>query len=293
LSFCFVWFIIDIYSHFEKENGMLDFVKNELKKYNIELVFSLNLEECEIKRPYLLERSGISKGSVIIFAVPYLSKAAFEKRNISAYAVSRDYHIFFDQLFKEIIPILKEKYPNNSFAGFTDHSPINEIVAAAKTGIGVIGKNHLLITEKHSSFVFLGEIITDAILPSSPHKVEGCEGCQKCIDACPVKTDISKCISAVTQKKADLDEIEVDLVKTHGCAWGCDICQLACPHTQKALNNNTLFSSVDFFNTKLTPILTSEGVEQMSDEEFKERAYSWRGKQAIIRNLKILEGKES
>lgn len=272
---------------------MLDFIKTELKKNNIDLVSCLHLDECEIKRPYLLDKNGIEHGSVIIFAVPYLSKVAFGKRNVSSYAVSPDYHAFFISLFNTIIPVLKEHFPDKKFAGFTDHSPINEIKAAANAGLGVIGTNHLLLSEKYSSYVFIGEIITDAILPSFFTETKHCIDCKKCLATCPVGTDINRCLSSLTQKKGDLNEDDKALIKEHKCAWGCDICQEVCPYTQKAFKNGTIFTSIDFFNNDLTPSITSESIEKMTENDFKARAYSWRGKQVILRNLKILEEKES
>ncbi|MBR2381898.1 MAG: epoxyqueuosine reductase [Clostridia bacterium] len=271
---------------------MLQFIKNELAKFNIELVSSLSLEECKITRPYLLERCGIESGSAIIFTVPYLTSVSAGERNISSYSVSRDYHFFFANLFDTLIPILKEMYPNNKFAGFTDHSPIDEIHASAISGLGVIGKNHLLITEKYSSYIFIGEILTDAILPSSAGEIKECVNCGKCLLACPVSMEIGRCLSALTQKKGELTDSEKEAIKSHNCAWGCDRCQECCPYTVKAKANGTIYSKIAFFNEALTPTLTSELVENMSDEEFKHRAYSWRGKKTVLRNLEILEGKE-
>lgn len=271
---------------------MLDFIKHKLEKFNIDLVSCISLRECRINRPYLLEKSGISDGSVIIFAVPYLSREATGKRNISSYAVSRDYHIFFSSLFNEIIGDLKEGFPDNKFAGFTDHSPIDEIEAAAKAGLGVIGHNHLLITERYSSFAFLGEIITDSALPYRSDPVKHCIKCGQCLTACPVSGNSDKCLSALTQKKGELNADEKLLIKKSGCAWGCDICQQVCPYTLKAKNDGTIYTNIGFFNEYLTPLITSEDIEKMSDSDFKERAYSWRGKQTITRNLKILEEKE-
>lgn len=272
---------------------MLNFIKNELNKRSIELVSCLRLDECKIGRQYLLERNGISNGSVIIFAVPYFSEAGLNSRNVSAYAVSRDYHQYFSMLFEKIISELKAQYPDNKFAGFTDHSPIDEIDAAARAGLGVIGKNHLLITEKYSSFVFIGEIITDAILPSSSGEVKSCLSCGKCVSACPFGTNVESCLSALTQKKGDLTPREQDAIKSSGIAWGCDICQSVCPYTEIAIKNKTIFSNIDFFKSNLTPHLTCELVNSMTDEEFSKRAYSWRGKKVILRNLQILEGKEN
>ncbi len=272
---------------------VINLVKQELGKLNIDLVSSLSLGECEITRPHLLQRCGISSGSVIIFAVPYLTRDSLENRNISSYAVSKDYHLFFKSLFEDVISTLKKEYPENAFAGFSDHSPINEINAAAKAGLGVIGTNHLLITKKHSSYVFLGEIITDASLPSMASEIKHCMDCKKCISSCPVKTDIDLCLSSLTQKKGELNKEEARRIKESKCAWGCDICQEVCPYTESAIKNNTIFTSIEFFKNDLTTSLNSHEIEAMSDEQFSKRAYSWRGKSVISRNLRIIEGKES
>lgn len=271
---------------------MLEFIKNELLKFNIDLVSSISLDKCKITRPYLLERYEIDSGSAVIFAVPYLTEFSAGNRNISSYSVSRDYHLFFSNLFDTLIPILKEKYPGNKFAGFTDHSPIDEIHAAALSNLGIIGKNHLLITEKYSSYIFIGEIITDAILPSIEGEIKECINCGKCLLSCPINMQVEDCLSALTQKKGKLNDTEKEAIKLHNCAWGCDRCQECCPYTIKAKSNGTIYSKIDFFNENLTPILTTELIENMSNEEFKSRAYSWRGKNTIIRNIKILEGKE-
>ena len=289
-----LWFIINIDYHVQGvDTAMLDFVKNELLKLNIDTISCLSLDECEITRPHLLEKTGITNGSVIIFAVPYLTPNCPSGRNVSSYAISKDYHIFFKDLFSSLIGKLQQKYPDNIFVGFADHSPINEISAAAKAGLGIIGVNHLLITEKYSSYVFIGELITDAVLPSYADEIKHYINCKKCVLACPVHTNVDSCLSAITQKKGDLKEYEIAQIKKSGCAWGCDICQEACPYTEKAIQNNTIYTSIEFFKTDLTPTLTNADIDNMSDELFSQRAYSWRGKKVISRNLKILEEKEN
>ena len=100
---------------------------------------------------------------------------------------------------------------------------------------------------------------------------------------------IGECLSAVTQKKGELTEIEAGAIKKYGSAWGCDICQEVCPYTIHAKRKGTIYTEVEFFKKSLTPILDSDTVNSMSDEEFAERAYSWRGRNVISRNLKILE----
>ena len=92
-------------------------------------------------------------------------------------------------------------------------------------------------------------------------------------------------------KKGELTEKEADAIKKYGSAWGCDICQEVCPYTLHAKRKGTIYTEVEFLKNNLTPILTREKINEMSDEEFNTRAYSWRGRKTISRNLDILENK--
>lgn len=261
-----------------------------LKERNIYCFSPIPLSKCKIIKSYLLQRSGISEkdGTAFMIAVPYMVKDEI-KGNVSEYAKSKDYHLFFSLLFGEILPILRSEFPEYKFEGFTDHSPIDEINAAAKAGLGMIGRNGLLITEKYSSFVFVGEIITDAPVKCKTQEIELCENCGLCESTCPTGCDKTGCLSAVTQKKGELTKDESSLIARHGSAWGCDLCQKVCPHTKKALQCGSIYSEIPFFLNDRTPYLTYELVENMPEDLFKDRAYSWRGKAPLLRNLNILE----
>lgn len=269
---------------------MLTTLKAELFNHGIELVKAVPLSVCNIIRPYKLgnlKNTDINSLSAIIFAIPYLTE--HNKRNISAYAVSRDYHLFVEQLFQSVLPIMRERFAPYQFLGFADNSPISEVPAAAMAGLGIIGDNMMLITEKYSSYVFLGEIITDfPIDHHASYEISGCEHCGKCRNACPMEK-IGACLSALTQKKGELDKAEADHISSFGSAWGCDICQEVCPHTLRAMKQGSIFSKIDFFNRDNTPYLTSDDILSMTDEQFAGRAYSWRGRNTILRNLYILE----
>ena len=271
---------------------MINNLKSVFTDMGIDLIGAIRLKDCKIVREYKLKKSfnDVSSLTAIMIAVPYLVKC--DSRNLSAYATSRDYHIFFKELFNTVIPYLEADYPEYSFCGFADDSPIDERDAAASAGLGIIGENGMLITEKYSSYVFLGEIITDMpIAVEAPYPIRKCEGCGKCRDACPM-SEIGVCLSALTQKKGALDENEIKAIKKYGSAWGCDICQEVCPHTKRAIKSNTIYTNIDFFKSKTAPILTLDLLDKMSDEEFSERAYSWRGRPTIRRNLEILEANE-
>ena len=293
MFFYTVYVKINIYIYLlSRKTYMIDFIIQLLREHQIDLAAPINLKDCRITRPYKLENVGFdgnSPLSAVIFAVPYLVPGI--ERNISAYAVGRDYHGYFKELFDTIVPALKERFPENKFAGFSDDSPIDERLAAAKAGIGILGENGLLITDKYSSYVFLGEMITDLPLESSPIEPAHCSGCGKCIAACP-KNEIGKCLSELTQKKGELSAEEISFIKKYGSAWGCDICQEVCPHTIKAKKEQTIYTNIDYFKNNCIPTLSAELLCQMDDEEFQKRAYSWRKRATVLRNLEIIAHKD-
>ncbi len=265
-------------------------IKRLLAEKSIDTVGAIRLCDCRIVRKHKLEQAGLDLSSplfVYIFAIPYYTDCG-DIRNISRYAVARDYHFYFKTLANEILGSLSASCPAYKFAAFADDSPIDERDAAARAGLGIIGKNGLLITEKYSSYIFLGEIITD--MPTSAltiRAIKECIGCGKCLTACP-RTEISECLSAITQKKGALTEKEIYAIESYGTAWGCDICQEVCPHTRTAIANGTIYTNIDFFKENLTPYLDRKLLLNMSDSDFAERAYSWRKKETILRNLDIL-----
>jgi epoxyqueuosine reductase len=106
--------------------------------------------------------------------------------------------------------------------------------AAARSGVGFYGKNTLLITRRHGSWVVLGTLITDVELePTSPLDAD-CGECRLCIDACPTGAldepgtlDSTKCLSYWSQSEHSMPkEYEA---KMGVQVYGCDICQDVCP----------------------------------------------------------------
>lgn len=270
---------------------MVEKIKELLKNEGIDLCVFLPLDKCVITKSYLLDKAGISSGFAAIFAIPYYTKACDSNRNISAYAVGRDYHLFVKELSARILPKLKSLYPDTPFALFADHSPIDERDAAIKGGLGILGKNGLIITEKYSSYIFLAELVAGAELhykTQVDHKNLYCEECGLCVKACPWKKgECGECLSAITQKKGELTANERELIKKYSL-WGCDICTEVCPHTKKAIKSGTIYSPIEFFSQNTTPTLTYELVANMDDEEFAKRAFSWRGRRTLLRNLEVV-----
>ncbi len=260
----------------------------------IEFYGVLPIEECYIKKERLLCGKGeFSPKSAICFLAPYYTA---EGKNISKYAVSRDYHLYMRNLTEKLTEHLKKLCPDSSSYGFSDHSPINELYAAAKCGLGVIGDNGLLINEKYSSFVFIGEVFTD-VLPSElgyngVNEIKHCLKCGKCKNACPTGalSDYNNaCLSDITQKKGELSPEQLMLMIENNTVWGCDICQDVCPYTERAKKNNTITTPIRFFHCDTLDELTLATLDEMDDETFSLRAYSWRKRDTIRRNLVLTE----
>jgi len=105
---------------------------------------------------------------------------------------------------------------------------------AARAGIGFYGKNTLLITRTHGSWVVLGTLVTEADVEASPRLELDCGSCRLCIDACPTGAldepgtlDSTKCLSYWTQAPGSIpEEYRAELGAQ---VYGCDICQDVCP----------------------------------------------------------------
>ena len=254
-----------------------------LEKEKIEYFGIIPFDRCKVINHDLYDRSFADwkPKSVIMMLAPYYS-GEYEDRNISLYAASRDYHLYFKELYERIGSVLTDAYPTRNFAMFSDHSPISEIYAAAKAGLGVVGDKFQLINEKYGSYTFIGEIFTDAEFDAYDlHEVAFCSHCGNCSEACPMEDG---CLSELTQRKGELNEDEAELIRINGTAWGCDLCRTSCP-----MNRDACQTPIEFFRESLITHLTSEEVNAMTKAEFRERAFAWRGKATILRNLKILE----
>ncbi len=275
--------------------------------YGIDVCGALPLDVCIISKPYLLNRAGIgTDGSVLLFLLPYYTRGG-EGGNVSMYAAAEDYHGFCRELFSDVCARLSLLCPGGVFCGYADHAPVYEVDAAAKAGLGVYGKNGLLLSRAYSSFVFIAgiyssipaakweDLVCGVKLPDS-FEPRYCPDCGRCRDACPAhaimdkgRIDTEKCLSAVTQKKR-LTEADESAVADAEYVWGCDICQLVCPYTVAAKAAGTLETPLSYFKEKLIKTLDMHTLDELSrDGEFERRAFSWRGEATVRRNLRLRE----
>lgn len=176
--------------------------------------------------------------SVISLVYNYYPKkdlASSDGLKIAKYAYGKDYHFVIKDKLKTFFEELKNQIGEIDGRVFVDSAPVHERAWAAKSGLGWIGKNSLLLNKEMGSFFFLAEIILDLeLIPDRPVK-DHCGTCTACMDACPTDAipepyvvDGSRCISYLTiELKEEIPDAFHD--KMEGWIFGCDICQDVCP----------------------------------------------------------------
>jgi len=154
---------------------------------------------------------------------------------ISKYAYGEDYHFVIKDKLKELLQFIQIEIGEVNGRAFVDSAPVLDKAWAAKSGLGWIGKNSNLITQKVGSFYFIAELIVDLELEYDTPTTDHCGTCTACIDACPTEAivapyvvDGSKCISYFT---IELKENLPNEMKGKFDDWmfGCDVCQDVCP----------------------------------------------------------------
>lgn len=158
-----------------------------------------------------------------------------ESYKISKYAYGTDYHAVIKQKLQEFLHSIQSEIGEVNGRAFVDSAPVLDKAWAAKSGLGWIGKNSNLITQKVGSFYFIAELIVDLPLEYDMPTTDHCGSCTACLDACPTQAiiqpyvvDGSKCISYYTIELKNQIPVEA---KGYLDDWifGCDVCQDVCP----------------------------------------------------------------
>ncbi len=160
---------------------------------------------------------------------------------ISSYAWGDDYHAVMEPRLRRLAGFLLERGARVA-RYYADTGPVIDRAAARRAGIGWYGKNATIITRgRHGSWVFLGEVLTDLPLPPDPPAEGSCGRCRICLDACPTGAivapytiDARRCISYLTiEHRGPIPRELRPQIGDH--IFGCDICQVVCPHNAKTL----------------------------------------------------------
>lgn len=232
--------------------------------------------------------------SNIVCLFPYYT-GAFENANISQYTFSRDYHIICTEYLEKIQNYILSLAPETKTEIHVDKGEGNDKEEAYKAGLGFYGKNSLLINPTFGSFVFIGFLRTDLVLPPDQPLKRTCRNCGNCVEACPGgaihagKILQDQCASYLSQKKGALSNEEESILKKSGLIWGCDTCQLVCPHNQDI----PLSPIADFYESQIHFISSLHLSNTAFKKQYGDRAFSWRGRNVLLRNLDIISTHDS
>ncbi len=254
-----------------------------------------SFEEQDIEKrinPFLYMEDG---KTIISIAFPYNTPDENNVDNgFSVYTKRYDYHRVVKSYLTKICEYIEAL--GGKALHFVDSNNLPERYIAYLAGIGFIGRNNMLITEKYGTYVFLGEIITNLEVECSdvrhhseiPQYKECCE-CDICYNACPSKSitaakiNPNVCLSYYTQKK-ELADDEIKMLK--GNVFGCDICQRVCRYNRTALPSRLPeFAALASMNQDVSTYAAMDN--KMFKEQISHSSCGWRGKNVIKRNAII------
>lgn len=176
--------------------------------------------------------------SIIVAAFSYFTPGLFERGDglkWARYALGRDYHEEVRERLGRVAGAITEATGAQCRVA-VDTAPLRERYWAVRAGVGFIGVNNQLIVPGAGSWCVLGEIITTLGLEPDPPCTLTCDGCMRCVRACPGCAldgrgglDARKCRSylSIEYRGEDVPEFGDRI-------YGCDVCQEVCPHNASA-----------------------------------------------------------
>src|SRR2546426_4744966 len=176
--------------------------------------------------------------SVIALAFPHPasnspSPSDGPRGRIAAYALGRDYHDVLLERMQPLLLMLREQ--GHVAKTYVDHGWMLDRAAAARAGIGWLGKNTNLLVPGVGSSVLLAEIVTSADLDEDRPLKTSCGSCDACIRVCPTGAltapgvlDNRLCISFWTIEHRGVIPLEIRPL-IGDWIFGCDLCQEVCP----------------------------------------------------------------
>lgn len=165
---------------------------------------------------------------------PMENLARTHEGNISVYARGKDYHSVLKKRLKQLARQFAQE-AGEDVKVFVDTAPLMEKPLAQKSGLGWQGKHTNLVSREHGSWLFLGVMLTTAVLTPDAAEIDHCGSCSACLDICPTKAfpapyklDARRCISYLTIEHKD--PIPLEFREAMGNRiYGCDDCLAVCP----------------------------------------------------------------
>ena len=215
---------------------------------------------------------------------------------IASYALGRDYHEVLVERMQPLLTMLRER--GYTAKTYVDHGWMLDRAAAARAGVGWLGKNTNLLVPGIGSNVLLAEIVTSAPLETDAPLKKSCGACDACLRVCPTGAlvapgvlDNRRCISFWTIEHRGI--IPLDIRPMIGdWIFGCDLCQEICPvNARPAAPDATALAA---FGPGIEARPRLEELLTLDDARFRRRfreSALWRTRRAgLLRNVCIALG---
>ena len=167
-------------------------------------------------------------------ANPLEGLARRDRGLISVYAQGDDYHDVIKGRLKQLGGWMASR-TGAGLKVFVDTAPLMEKPLAQQAGLGWQGKHTNLVSRDFGSWLFLGVILTEAMLTPDAPESDHCGQCRACLDVCPTaafpapyQLDARRCVSYLTIEHRG----PVDPALRPGLGnriYGCDDCLAVCP----------------------------------------------------------------
>lgn len=255
-------------------------------------------EICPLAAGKGLERYDLTRllpgcqGAVVVL-FPYWQPPV-SSSNLSLYCQLPDYHPVVRKYLEQIAGWMAARNPDSGQLAIVDISPLAERDLAVQAGVGFLGDNGCLINPTYGSWCFIGAVLTTWPLEPDRPLERSCCHCGACARNCPGRCfregtyGYRTCKSYLTQKKGELTEEEQAILRKTPLIFGCDHCQLICPH-----NRQVPETPLAEFRRDRLPRIAGQDLENLTNRQFRERygsyAFSWRGKKILLRNLDLVE----
>ena len=211
---------------------------------------------------------------------------------IARYARGRDYHRVLRRIMDEIAAEAGRAAPGFSARVFVDTAPIMEKPWAMVCGIGWIGKNSLIVTRGHGSFLLLSGLVTSLEIEPDEPAADHCGSCTACIEACPTGAigddrtiDADRCIAFYTTEAKEIDDETLKGFAAGRSAFGCDICQQVCPFNEHVPDGIPALRPLDALSRTGLRDLASMDIEEVR-RLLKETAMERPGPERILQNIR-------
>lgn len=216
---------------------------------------------------------------------------------ISAYAKGRDYHDVIKGRLKQLAGGLAARAGDGADVKvFVDTAPVMEKPLAAAAGLGWQGKHTNLVSRAHGSWLFLGVIMTTAVLPADTPEADHCGTCRRCLDICPTdafpapyRLDARQCLAywSIEHKGQIPNRFREPMGNR---VFGCDDCLAVCPWNKFAQTSRELRYAANAA-TDDPPIAD---ILSLDDASFRKRyagsPIKRTGRDRIVRNALVAAG---